>query len=156
MDNAEEYWVTARGATRLDGARGKKQVWRPYVRTWGLSEANVVHWSSCDIVRTFRHPHSDSAPGELCPLPPVITPLITARSDAPQQIMVHSSNQWHTGTLGFRRGKIFNSPEFLRHFEEKRTGEFCRGWFCFRILPKNIFSWIFSILSESSPHFVRL
>jgi len=77
-------------------------------------------------------PRSHSAPGELCPLPPVVTPLITARSDAPQQIMVHSSNQRHTGTLGFRRGKIFNSPEFLRHFEEKRIGEFCRAMVLFQ------------------------
>ena len=29
MDNAEEYGVAVRGATKLDGARGKKQVWRP-------------------------------------------------------------------------------------------------------------------------------
>jgi len=28
---------------RLDGARGKKQVWRPYVRTWGISEANLLY-----------------------------------------------------------------------------------------------------------------
>ena len=63
-------WITVRGVTRLDGARGKKQVWRPHVRTWGLSEANVLHWSTCDIVRTFRRPHSDSAHGELCPLTP--------------------------------------------------------------------------------------
>ena len=58
-------------------------------------------------------------PGNCAPCP-FVTPLITARSDAPQQIMVHSSNQRHKGTLGFRRGNIFNSPEFLRHFEEKR------------------------------------
>jgi len=31
-----------RSVTRWDGARGKKQVWRPHVRTWGLSEANVL------------------------------------------------------------------------------------------------------------------
>jgi len=34
MDNAEEYWITARGATRSDDDRGKKQVWGPHVRTW--------------------------------------------------------------------------------------------------------------------------
>jgi len=33
MDNAEEYWIAVRVSTKLDGARGKKQVWRPYVRT---------------------------------------------------------------------------------------------------------------------------
>ena len=42
MDNAEQYWITARGATKLDGVRGKKQVWRPYVRTWGLPKANLL------------------------------------------------------------------------------------------------------------------
>jgi len=108
MDNAEEYWITVRGATKWDGARGKKQVWRPHFRTWGLPKANVLHWSSCDIVRTSRRPtvirrlHSDSTHVKLCPLPPVVTPLITARSDAPQQIMVHSSNQRHTGTFSIR------------------------------------------------------
>jgi len=47
------------GVTRLDGARGKKQVWRPYL---------------CLNLRSFRHcwdftwlPQSDSAPGELFP-----------------------------------------------------------------------------------------
>jgi len=34
----------ARGVTRLDGARGRKQVWRPHVRTWDVSEVNVVYW----------------------------------------------------------------------------------------------------------------
>ena len=140
MDNPEEYWITVRGVTKLDGARAKKQVWRPYVRTWGFSEANALYWRSCDIVRTFRRPaviqrlHSDSAPGESCPLHPIVTPLITARSDAPQQIMAHSSNQRHTGTLGFRRGKIFNSSEFLRHFEKKRIGWFCRAMVLFQKL----------------------
>jgi len=53
--------------------------------------------NSYDIVRTFRRPaviqipHSDSAPGELRPLSPVVTPLITARSDTPQQIMLHTT-----------------------------------------------------------------
>ena len=46
-------------------------------------------------------------PGNCVPAPRRY-PLITARGDAPQQIMVHSSNQRHTGTLAFRRDKIFN------------------------------------------------
>jgi len=29
-----------RGVPRLDGARGKKQVWRPRIRTQSLSEAS--------------------------------------------------------------------------------------------------------------------
>jgi len=36
--------IDTRGVTRLDGARGKKQVWRPRGRTWGLWEANVLYW----------------------------------------------------------------------------------------------------------------
>ena len=32
----------ARGVTRLDSARGKKQVSRPRVRTWAISEANLL------------------------------------------------------------------------------------------------------------------
>ena len=103
-----------------------------------------TYWSSCDIVRTFRSPavirrlHSDSAPRQLCLLPLVVTSLITARRDAPQQIMVRSCNQRHTRALAFMPGKIFNSPEFLRHFEEKRVGEFCRAVVLFQKVPKNI------------------
>jgi len=32
-----------RGVTRLEDVRGKKQVWRPYDRTWGSLEADVLH-----------------------------------------------------------------------------------------------------------------
>jgi len=46
--------------------------------------------------------------------------------------MVHSSDQRYTGTLGFRRGKIFNSSECLRHFEETRIGEFFRAMVLFQ------------------------
>jgi len=35
--------MTARGGSRLDGARDKKQVWRAHVRISGFSEANVLH-----------------------------------------------------------------------------------------------------------------
>ena len=35
-------FVVYRGVTRLDSARGKKQVWRPHVRTWDLLEANLL------------------------------------------------------------------------------------------------------------------
>ena len=55
---------------RLDSARGKKQVWRPQVRTWGLSEANILYW------RKYLWECWDfSAPGELCPFYPLVTPL---------------------------------------------------------------------------------
>jgi len=35
---------STRCVLRLGDARGKKQVWRPHVRTWGLSEAKVLEW----------------------------------------------------------------------------------------------------------------
>ena len=35
---------TTRGVMRLDGAWDKKQVRRPCVRTWGLSEGNLLYW----------------------------------------------------------------------------------------------------------------
>jgi len=50
--------------------------------------------------------------------------------------MAHSSNQRHTRTLAFRRGKIINSPEFLGHFEEKLVGEFCRAMDLFQKLAQ--------------------
>jgi len=69
--------IPARSVTRLDGAWGKKQVWRSHVRTWGLSEANVLYWrSTSDIIGTIQHPHNDSAPGKFYPLAPLIMLLI--------------------------------------------------------------------------------
>jgi len=73
----------AGGVTRLDGARCKKQVWRPHVRNWSLSEANVLQWRkylwlwwdfSASPAVIWR-PHSDSAPEELrSPCPPRYDP----------------------------------------------------------------------------------
>jgi len=70
-----------RSVTRLDSTRRKKQVWRPHVRTWGLSEANVLYWkSTCDIVGTFRRPRQSFSAsivircrGNSAPLPPRYT-----------------------------------------------------------------------------------
>jgi len=45
-----------------------------------------IEESTCDIVRTFRRPHSDSAPGDCAPHPPSLRPyeapgkVVTARS----------------------------------------------------------------------------
>ena len=77
------FGETSRGVSRLDGARGKKQVWRPHVRIWGLHEVNVLYWRKyCDIVGTFSGtPQSFGAPialrrpGNCSPLPPLVTPL---------------------------------------------------------------------------------
>jgi len=74
------------GVTRLDGARGKKQVWRPNVRTWGLSEANVLRWRmylwQCwdfsASPQLFRAPAVLWHPENCAPLPPryAAAPLI--------------------------------------------------------------------------------
>jgi len=47
-----------RGVTRLDGARGKKQVWYPHGRTWEIFRKQMycIEGSTCDIVGNFRHP----------------------------------------------------------------------------------------------------
>jgi len=53
------------GATRLDGARGKKQVWRPHVRNRGLSEENVLYWTKHllgHLLGRFGAPRNDLAP----------------------------------------------------------------------------------------------
>ena len=57
IPNLSKFSATTRGITRLDGARGKKQVWRPHVRAWGLCKQMYgVEGSTCDIVGTFRRP----------------------------------------------------------------------------------------------------
>ena len=74
---------SSRGVTRLDGAQGKKQVWRPHVRTWGLSEANVLFWRKylwhCwDFMappQWFGTPILIRRPVNCAPLSPLVTPL---------------------------------------------------------------------------------
>jgi len=159
MDNAEEYWITVRGATKLDGARGKKQVWRPYVRTWVLSEANVLHWSSCDIVRTFRRPQSFGAlivirsPGNCAPCPSSLrpwllcaaTPLIKSWYTA---LTRGIRELWALGGVKFQFARIFAplSGKTNRRIlqDDGSVSETC---------PKisGSFSWIFLILYEYPP-----
>ena len=70
--------LVGRGVTRLNGARGKKQVWRPHIRTWGISEANVLYWRKhlwhyWDFwvpVAVIR------LPGNCASLAPFVTPLL--------------------------------------------------------------------------------
>jgi len=59
---------------RLDGARGKKQVWPPmFEPEFFWKEMYCIEESTCDIIETFGAPrsnsvpNSDSATGELCP-----------------------------------------------------------------------------------------
>jgi len=54
------FWLDNRDVkceTRLDGAWGEKQVWRPHVHTWDLSEPTVLFykkclWHYCDFLAT--------------------------------------------------------------------------------------------------------
>jgi len=55
------------------------------------------------------------------------------------------------GTLAVRRGKIFKSPEFLRHFEEKRIGEFCRAMVLLQKLAQK-YREVFSEFFKSCPN----
>ena len=162
-------WTTQRSiellcVTKLDGARGKKQVWRPYVWTWGLSEANALYWRSCDIVRTFRRPavirrpHSASAPGELCPLTLSLRPWLLRTA-------TRLNKSWHTAlTRGMREpwalggAKFSIRPKFWATLRKNESDNFAGRWFCFRNLPKNIgkFFLNFFNLVRISPHFIRL
>ena len=70
--------------TRFVGAWGKKQVWRPHVRTWGLSETNVGYCfekSVCDIVVTFWPPQWFGAHGIVSPFPPWLRFWCYAKSE---------------------------------------------------------------------------
>ena len=59
--------IPFRGVTSLDGARGKKQVWCPHVRTWGFLEANVLYWR-----KYLWQCWEFSAPAAVIRSPPVI------------------------------------------------------------------------------------
>jgi len=71
------------GVTRLDGARGKKQVWRPVFQPEIFrNQMYCLEEITCDIVGTLRRPRSHSAApqrygarGIVPPLPHVLTPL---------------------------------------------------------------------------------
>ena len=70
------------------------------------------------LLGLFGAPQSFDAWG-IVPLPPVVTPVITARSDVPQQ-----NQSWYTALIrGMLEpwasgGEIFSQPEFLLHFKE--------------------------------------
>ena len=71
-EEANIYFVVGRGVARLNGARGKKQIWHPHSRTWTLSEAYFLERGICDTIGTFRRPISNSAPQQWFDAPIVI------------------------------------------------------------------------------------
>jgi len=91
------FWINlvCRGATKFDGARGNEQVWRPRVRTWGLSEANTV---CCRLLkevpylwpglwsRKSRHP--TPTPGNFDYPTPTPTPIPTPDRLRPPAVLV--------------------------------------------------------------------
>jgi len=50
------------GRNEVRWVQCKRQAWRPHVRAWGLSEANVLYWR-----KYLWHGRDFSAPGKLCP-----------------------------------------------------------------------------------------
>ena len=71
-----------RDATRLDGARDKDHVWRPHVRTWGLSEVNLLYWRKYlwHCLRLFGAPAVIWRSGICAPLAPPHTRPCTGSS----------------------------------------------------------------------------
>ena len=78
----------------------------------------------------------------------------TVRSNAPQQTMVLSYSALARGIrepLASGGGKIFNSPEFLRHFEEKRIGESRRTMVLFQKIARK-YRQVFPEFFQSCPN----
>jgi len=108
------------GAPMFEPEVFRKQMYcvKIFVTLLGIFGAPTVIW----------RPHSDwfGARAIVPLLPPVITPLITARSDAPQQTMILSFNQRLTGTFGLRGGN-FQFAWIFAPLWGKRIGKFCRA-----------------------------
>ena len=74
-------WVVRRGVMKLDGVRGKKQVWHLYVRTRVFSEANVLYWRKYlwHCWDFLSPPAVIRRPENCVPLVPLVTPLVARR-----------------------------------------------------------------------------
>ena len=111
------------------------------------------------LLELFGAPRGHSAPSlwfgarGIVPLTPVVTPLSTVRSDAPQQIMVHSSNQRHTGTLSLSGAKFSIRRNFAPLWGKTNRRILQGDGFVSETWPKipGSFSCNFLILSESPP-----
>ena len=96
---------------------GMKLVCRPYVRTWGLSEAMYcIEEGTCDIVGTFFDPRSHFAPPPRCGAPVVIQRTGNCASLAPPSLRpciryIKSDKLRQT-----------NCNEFLENFVMKKAG----------------------------------
>jgi len=80
---SREAWsFRPRGVTKLDGARDKKQVWRPYIRTRKQRRHTVLKKVFVTLFGLFgapcshsAHPQWFGARGVVLPLPPRYAPL---------------------------------------------------------------------------------
>jgi len=104
MDNTEEFWITARGVTRLDGARGKMQVWRPIFEPEVFRmQMYCIEECSWDILGFFgvpailRRPRSVLAPPQLfdarviAPLAPSLRPCWLNHNAACKKLQMFSA-----------------------------------------------------------------
>jgi len=76
------FWLDNRDVQRRNEVRwrpGKETILAPpcsNLRSFGSICTVLIEKSAYDIVVTFCPPCSDSAPGELCPLSPLVTSLV--------------------------------------------------------------------------------
>jgi len=70
-----------RGVAKWDGAWGKKQVWRPHVRTWVFRKQMYCFEKLLMTLLWLLAPSSDSPPGELWPLAPLVTSLVVCNKN---------------------------------------------------------------------------
>ena len=124
-----------RGATRLDSAWVKKQVWRHHIRTWGLSEANVLFWKSAYvIVVTFCPPAVIRRPGNCTPCsPPYVSGVTESKSENFPQINKFASpnimNFYSMNICNFRTQQAYRMD--LAHTANKG---YCRRFKFFRVV----------------------
>ena len=96
----------------------------PHVRTWGLSEANVLHWRKylwqCwDF--SAPPPRSDSAPGELCTPCSLVMPLGTTHhrrernipgfskiSQISFSVLMFARRRWQASFWSIKCSKVFS------------------------------------------------
>jgi len=87
---ADIFCVSLGGITRLDGARVKKQVWRPmFEPELFRKKIQRIEVSTCDIFRTFRRPILTQRPGNCIPFPPSVTPLVALLSQIDRVLLPH-------------------------------------------------------------------
>jgi len=100
--------------TRLDGARRKKQIWRPKLEFKVFrKQMYCIEGSTCDIVRTFRRPSSHSA-SPLFGVPFLASPTVIGRSGTCTLLAPYLLRPW---SLPSWQAKRKNWAPFSWHFD---------------------------------------